>query len=81
MHDQEYMVLFLQEVAKKLFKDQKVEYKLLDKKVRIKTEYLIELAKEQPRFNFNVVEDFVHTIEIEDIERNEKGILTFVCYG
>ena len=49
--------------------------------VMIKTEYLIELAKEQPRFHFNVVEDFFNYIEVENIERNEKGILTFVYYG
>jgi hypothetical protein len=52
-----------------------------DKKVMIKTEFLIEMAKEQPRFHFNVVEDFFNYIEVEDIERNEKGILTFVYYG
>ena len=39
------------------------------------------MIKFQPRFHFNVVEDFFNYIEIEDIERNEKEILTFVYYG
>ena len=39
------------------------------------------MIKFQPRFHFNVVEDFFNYIEVANIERNEKGILTFVYYG